>query len=248
MVLNLSPTPRLPAPLPWVPSAGQPPGGGGSTDPAALPPNPTTAGVGHGQERHEPAPARVHGDVQHEAGPGRADGDLPPAHQRLRRQVPGPVLPGDAMVVTWVGGAGGEGVCGAAAYSLAISFAQPLCPSVRPPVHGSSDYWPLTVCGCLPHLSSCDSHHDPAPIDATATVQGLLCARPRGHSDDQNRHSPCPPGAHAPLPAESVGGGSELGSSVSIGSNFPFFSKATWVCPQETDMYLASFMCRGTSK
>lgn len=50
-------------------------------------PAPATAGAGHGQERYEPAPARVHGDVQHEAGLGRADGDLPPAHHPVWRPV-----------------------------------------------------------------------------------------------------------------------------------------------------------------
>lgn len=34
-----------------------------------FPVSPFAAGAGHGQERHEPPPARVHGDVQHEAGP-----------------------------------------------------------------------------------------------------------------------------------------------------------------------------------
>lgn len=48
-----------------------------------LSPSFPPAGTGHGQERHEPAPARVHGNVQHEAGPGRADGNLPQAHQGL---------------------------------------------------------------------------------------------------------------------------------------------------------------------
>ena len=47
----------------------------------------TTAGAGHGQERHEPAPARVHGDVLHEEGSRCSDGDLQEAHHTEWRQV-----------------------------------------------------------------------------------------------------------------------------------------------------------------
>lgn len=44
-------------------------------------------GTGHGQERHEPAPARVHGDVLDEERPGRTDGDLQEAdHAERQRQ------------------------------------------------------------------------------------------------------------------------------------------------------------------
>lgn len=85
-----------------------------------------SAGAGHSQERHEPPPARVHGDVQHETGLGRADGDLPPAHQRLSRQVRGLDLPGHAAV-------GFLGViCGAATYKS--GQLRLLRPCVRPSI------------------------------------------------------------------------------------------------------------------